>query len=122
MTPVKKSLPEEREISTHLIPDFADRKVGISDPELRYPETDFVRCFRHEGDDCPRCNGLGFRTRAKCASCRVPAGRPSQGGKALSPDRSAKSCKELRSLTLYCMYCNPRFFRAGPTLLEGMGG
>ena len=89
--------------------------ASIDTPEL-------VRCFRHERAECPRCDGSGFRPRAKCASCGALAGRPSQGGKALSPDRSAKSCKELGSLPLYCMDCNPRFFRAGLTLLEGMGG
>ena len=90
--------------------------------EIRYSETDFVRCFRHEGNDCPRCDGSGFRARAGCASCGVPAGRPSQGGKALSPKYGAKNWKELRSLPLYCMDCNPRFSRASLALLEGIGG
>ena len=122
MTPLKTSLPEEHGISTHLLPDLAHRKVGTPDPEVQYPETEFVQCFRHEGDDCPRCDGSGFRPRARCASCGVPAGRPSQGGKALSPERGAKSWEERRSLPLYCMDCNPRFFNAGLALFEEMGG
>ena len=122
MTPVKTSLPEEREVSTYLVPDRADRQVGTPDPEGRCPETDFVRCFRHEGEDCPRCDGSGFRPKVKCAFCGVPAGRPTQGGKALSTERDAKSWKELRSLPLYCMDCNPRFSGAGVALFEGMGG
>jgi hypothetical protein len=122
MTPVKTSLPEERGIFTHLMPDLAVRKVGTPNPEIRYPETDFVRCFRHEGEDCPRCDGSGFRPRAKCASCGILVGRPSQGGKALFPERGAKSWKELRSLPLCCMDCTPRFSKAGLALFEWMGG
>src|SRR5829696_8992502 len=90
------------------------------DPQVRYPE--LVWCFRCEGDECPKCGGSGFRERKRCAGCGVSAGRPSQGGKALSPERGAKSWEELRSLPLYCMDCNPRFSGAGLALLEGMGG
>jgi hypothetical protein len=122
MTPVKTSLPEEHGISTHLVPELAEPKVGIPDPEVWYLETEFVQCFRHEGDNCPRCDGSGFRPRAKCASCGVSAGRPSQGGKALSLERGAKSWKDLRSLPLYCMACNPRFSGAELELFERMGG
>ena len=84
--------------------------------------TGLVRCFRCQGAECPKCGGSGFRERKHCARCGVPAGRPSQGGKALSPKHGAKSGTELRSLPLYCMDCNPRFFRAGLALFEGMGG
>ena len=83
---------------------------------------ELVRCFRHEGIECPRCDGSGFSPRRHCAGCGVQAGRPSQGGKALSPERGAKSLKELRSLTLYCMDCNPRFFKAGLALFKKMEG
>jgi len=93
---------------------------GILDPEIRYPEP--VRCFRCEGPECPKCGGSGFRERKRCAGCEVPAGRPSQGGKALSPERGVKSWEELRSLPLYCMDCSPRLFRAGLALFEEMGG
>ena len=93
---------------------------SILDPEIRYPE--LVRCSRCEGTECPKCGGSGFRERKRCAGCGVPAGRPSRGGKALSPERGAKSWKKLRSLPLYCMDCNPRFFGAGLAFLEGMGG
>jgi hypothetical protein len=44
---------------------------------------ELVECFRHEGDDCPRCDGSGFRHRKRCEGCGEPAGRPSEGGKAL---------------------------------------
>ena len=36
----------------------------------------------HEGEDCPRCDGSGFRPRKRCAGCGEPAGRPSEGGQA----------------------------------------
>ena len=90
------------------------------DPQVRYPE--LVRYFRCEGAECPKCSGSGFRERKRCTGCGVPARRPGQGGKALSRERSAKSWKELRSLPLYCMDCNPRFFGARLALLEEMGG
>jgi hypothetical protein len=69
------------------------------DPQGRHSE--LVRCFRCEGAECPKCGGSGFRERKRCAGCGVPAGRPSQGGKALSPERGAKSWEELRSLPIY---------------------
>lgn len=121
MTPLKTSLPEEHGISTHLVPDLAHRKVGTPDPEVRYPETEFIQCFRHEGDECPRCHGLGVRPRARCASCNVPVGYPSQGAKALSPERGVKNWEDLRSLPLCCMDCNPRFLRIGLVFFEEMG-
>ena len=92
---------------------------GTPDPQVRSSE--LVRCFRCEGAECPKCGGSGFRPRARCASCGVPAGRPSQGGKALSPERGAKSWEERRSLPLYCMDCNPHFLRTGWAFFEEMG-
>ena len=106
MTPVEVSIREVR-------PDC------LPNPEARNPE--LVRCFRHEGIECPRCDVSGFRPHKRCAGCEVLAGRPSQGGRALSPERGAKSWEELKALPLYCMDCNPRFFRAGLILLGGMG-
>lgn len=70
----------------------------------RKPE--LVECFRHEGEECPRCDGSGHRSRKLCARCGEPA-------KALQPARSAKSWEEARSLPLYCMDCNPRFVGTG---------
>jgi hypothetical protein len=81
----------------------------------------FAPCFRCKGDECPKCGGSGLRERKRCARCGVPAGRPSQGDKALSPECGAKSWTELRSLPLYCMDCNPRFSKTGLGLIEGMG-
>lgn len=94
--------------------------VGTSDPQVRYPDLEW--CFRCEGAECPKCGGSGLRERKHCTGCGVPAGRPSQGGKALSPKRGAKSWNELGALPLYCMNCNPRFSRPSLGLLEGIGG
>ena len=94
--------------------------IGTPDRQVRYSE--LVRCFCCEGAECPKCGGSGFRERKRCAGCRVPAGRPSQGGKALSPKRGAQSWVELTSLPLNCMDCNPRFFKTGLALFEEMGG
>jgi hypothetical protein len=44
---------------------------------------ELLECFRHEGEEYPRCDGSGFRPRRYCAGCGEPAGRPSEGGKAL---------------------------------------
>ncbi len=49
------------------------RSAQEESPEL-------VECFRHEGEQCPRCDGSGFRPRKHCAGCDEPSGRPSEGG------------------------------------------
>lgn len=67
---------------------------------------------------------LGFQGPCReCAGCGARAGIEV---KALSPERGAKSWEEARSLPLYCMECNPRFFlgwmtRTGETRARGMG-
>ena len=95
---------------------MATMRTVHRDVQVRYPE--LTRCFRCEGAECPKCGGSAFRERKRCVGCGVPAGRPSLGDKALSAERGAKSWEELRSLPLYCMDCNPRFFRAGLALFE----
>ena len=81
--------------------------LATSDSEARTSE--LVRCFGHEGEHCPRCDGSGFRPRKYCVRCGEPSGKPSEGSKALQPSRAAKSWEEARSLPLYCRDCNPRF-------------
>ena len=94
----------------------------MPNPEVWNPVPVEVACFRHEGTECPRCDGSGFRRHRRCARCGVLAGRPNQGGKALSSERGAKGWKELKSFPLYCMDCNPRFLRTALALFEEMGG
>ncbi len=78
---------------------------GVDDntphPEVRNPE--LVRCFRHEGEGCPRCDGSGHRPRRYCAECGEPAGRPSQGGKALMGLRNSRG----KDQPFYCLGCHP---------------
>jgi hypothetical protein len=75
---------------------------------------ELVKCPRHKGEDCPRCNGSGFRPRKHCAGCGEPSGRPSQGGKALMRHQQA----------WYCIHCDPRFESVDfhYSCLERMGG
>ncbi len=65
-----------------------------------------VECFRHEGDECPRCDGSGYRLRRRCAGC-------GESANALQAACGAKSWDEARSLSLYCNGCNPRFADTG---------
>jgi len=70
--------------------------------EISIPEPEKVPCFRHESEDCPRCDGSSFRLRRVCAGCSEPA-------RTLQAERGAKSPEEAKSLPLYCRHCNPRY-------------
>ena len=85
------------------------------DPEVRDPE--LVRCFRHEAEGCPRCDGSGYRPRGHCARCGEPAGPPGQGGKALMGLRNRRG----RDQIFYCLSCHPELGR-GLDMLERMEG
>src|SRR5215208_2360674 len=91
MTPVKTSLPEEPEISTCLFADRTEYKVGTPDPEGRCPDTNFVRCFRHQGEDGPRSSAPPAAsppgTLAKAARRSAPSAARRVGG-SLGPFRS----------------------------------
>ena len=61
-----------------------------------------VECFRHEGGECPRCDGTGFRPRKYCAGCGEPAGRPSEGGTVLMGLRNERNPEQ----PMYCLECH----------------
>ncbi len=86
-------------------------------PDREIQNCGLVRCFRHEGEDCPRCDGSAYRLRRHCTGCGEPAGRPSQGGKALMGLRNRRG----RDQPFYCLGCHPELGR-GSALLEGVGG
>jgi hypothetical protein len=62
-----------------------------------------VRCFRHEGEECLRCDGSGWKSRRYCAGCGEPSGKPSEGGKALQGLRNGRG----KVQPMYCMDCHP---------------
>ena len=78
---------------------------------------ELVRCFRHEGEGYPRCDGSGYRPCRYCAGCGEPAGRPSQGGRALVGLRNRRG----RAQPFYCLNCHPELGR-GPAVLETTDG
>ena len=100
----KLSIPEGRKLHTSLL-----NSVACS--------VELVRCFRHEGEGCPRCDGSGFRPRRHCVGCGESSGWPSQGGKALMGLRNRWG----RDQSFYCLGCHPELGR-GSALLEGVGG
>ena len=77
-------------------------------------EQEVVSCFRCEGEDCPKCNGTGFRPVRRCASCGERSGKPSEGGKALLGLRNSRSVAG----PFYCMDCHPEITGAGAAALE----
>jgi hypothetical protein len=68
-------------------------------------EQDVVSCFRCEGEECPRCDGTGFRPVKRCEGCGERSGKPSEGGKALLGLRNNRDPQG----PLYCMGCRPEF-------------
>ena len=75
-----------------------------------------VECFRHEGEECHRCDGSGMRPARRCDGCGAT-------GVNLRPARTARSWEEAKALPRYCSRCNPRLRNAGAVLagLERMG-
>ncbi len=91
--------------------------VIVDTPDLEVRSPDLVRCFRHEGENCPRCDGSGHRPRKHCAGCAESAGRPGRGGKVLMGLRNQRG----RNQPLYCLGCHPEL-GGGLAVLERLGG
>ena len=53
-------------------------EVSVARHAQESPEK-LVECFRHEGEECPRCDGSGFRPAKHCAGCGEAAGSVSGG-------------------------------------------
>ncbi len=81
---------------------------------------ELVACFRHAGEECPRCDGSGFRPRKHCERCGEPAGRPSEGGRALMGLKNARG----KDQPMYCLGCHPEHGgnQEDLAMLERMGG
>jgi hypothetical protein len=54
-----------------------ESSASIARPSTTLAEK--TRCFRHEGEECPRCDGSGYRKRRRCARCGEVAGSVSEG-------------------------------------------
>ena len=87
----------------------SDQVAEISVARSAQESPDLVECFRHEGEECPRCDGSGYRPRKCWASCDAPSGRPGEGGKALMGLRNRRGWDQ----RFYCLGCHPEL---GPEL------
>ena len=64
---------------------------------------ELVECFRHESEECPRCDGSGYRPRKYCARCGEPSGKPSEGGRALMGIKNRRENDQ----PMWCLHCHP---------------
>ena len=53
--------------------------IEISLARSAQESLELAECFRHEGEDCLRCDGSGFRPIKHCTGCGETAGSPSEG-------------------------------------------
>src|SRR5215204_5222957 len=93
-------------------------EVSLAHPAQESPE--LAECFRHEGKECPRCDGSGFRSRKHCEGCGEPSGRPSEGGRVLRGLKNARG----KDQPMWCVFCHPEhhFIDAVWSCLERMSG
>src|SRR5215203_5253156 len=83
-------------------------EISLARSAQQSPE--LVECFRHEGEECPRCNGSGFRPLKHCEGCGEPAGRPSKGGRALIGLKNARG----KDQPMWCLHCHPGHHSSTP--------
>ena len=69
--------PQELQLPEALTTEAAVIEASVARSTQESPET-LVECFRHEGEECPRCNGSGFRPVKWCVGCGEAAGSPSK--------------------------------------------
>jgi hypothetical protein len=81
---------------------------------------ELVKCPRHAGEDCYRCNGSGFRPRKRCEECGESAGHPSEGGRAFMGLKNRRG----KDQPVWCLHCHPerRLIDIVWSCLERMGG
>ena len=93
------------------VPNTGAEAYGPDNPEL-------IQCFRHEGEECPRCDGSGYRPRKYCAGCGEAAGSISAGANAGAP------LVGRRGGPFYHVDCQPDVMASEARLemLERMGG
>src|SRR5215217_531139 len=108
MAPAVRQHPEARPPGIEVL--MAQSSLARSAQE----SVELVECFRHEGDDCPRCDGSGYRERKRCAGCGEPSGRPSQGGKVLLGLRNRRGPVQL----FFCLSCHPKVNGSASTVFE----
>ena len=93
-------------------------ETSVARSALESPE--LVECPRHEGEECPRCDGSCFRSRRRCQGCGELSGRPSEGGRALRGLKNARG----KDQPMWCFHCHPEHhcIDAVWLSLERMGG
>ena len=84
------------------------------------PVTARVKCFRCEGDECPKCDETGYRERKRCEKCGEPSGRISEGRRPLVGLKNSRD----RSGPFYHVGCHPErsSVRTSPATLDLTGG
>ena len=94
-------------------------EVSLARSAQQSPEQ-LVECFRHEGEECPGCDGSGFRPRKYCTGCGEPSGRISEGRKPLVGLKNRRGFDQ----PMYCLSCHPELGSSPGKLamLERMGG